>query len=86
MAQSFKSRKSFADFSDRDLLLLILSNQVKIFRQTEYLMNEIKGKGAEPLGHYENTIGTLIKDSDSILQQAGHFMKRSDEDKGFLEI
>lgn len=86
MSKHYHSVKSLEDLNDRELLLFILSNQVNLFRQTQYLMNAIKGKEHEPLGLYANTFKELVQDVDDILEQAEEYMSQSNEDKGFLRF
>jgi regulator of sigma D len=81
-----ESKKSLDEFTDREMLLFILSNQVKIFRQIQYLQNEIKGEGHKPLGHYENTFKELIGATRDVLNQADDYLNQEDTEKGFLQL
>lgn len=84
MAQKFHQKKSLKDFDDRELLLFIVSNQVNLFRQTQYLMQAIKDTEGKHLGLYADTFKELIQDTDDILHQANKYLNQEDEEKGFL--
>ena len=86
MAKDFHQKKSLSEFDDRELMLLILANQVKIFRQTQYLMQAIKNTEGEYLGFYSQTFKELVEDADDILNQADEHLDQEDEDKGFLKF
>lgn len=86
MVKDFHSRKSLDDFTDRELLLFILGNQVNLYRRTQYLEQAIKKTEDESLGMYEETFKELIQDVDDILSQAGEHLEKEDEDKGFLKF
>ena len=86
MAKEFHQKKSLSEFDDRELMLLILANQVKIFRQTKYLMQAIKNTEGEHLGFYSQTFKELVQDADDILNQADEHLDQEDEDKGFLKF
>ena len=84
--EHFHQKKSLEEFSDRELLLFILGNQINLFRQTEYLMQAIKGKETEPLGLYANTFHDIIGDINDILKQSEKYLAREDTEKGFLKF
>jgi hypothetical protein len=84
--EHFHSKKSLKEFSDRELLLFILGNQVNLYRQTQYLMEAIKSGKTEPLGLYADTFHEVIGDIDDILKQAEEYLDQQDEEKGFLRF
>lgn len=84
--KDFHQKKSLTEFSDRELLLFILGNQVNLFRQTQYLQQQIKGGDTEPLGHFSETFKELVGDIDDILNQANKHLAKDDTDKGFLKF
>lgn len=86
MAKEFHQKKSLSEFDDRELMLLILANQVKIYRQTQYLMQAIKNTEDKHLGFYSQTFKELVEDADDILNQADEHLDQEDEDKGFLKF
>ena len=80
------SKQSLADFSDRELMLLILSNQVKIFRQIQYVEQQVKTGKIEALGLFENTFKEMLSSADDILSQSDRYLNQDDTDKGFLRV
>lgn len=84
--KEFHQKKSLDEFDDRELMLFILANQVKIYRQTQYLMQAIKKMEDEHLGFYSETFKQLVEDSDDILNQANEHLDQEDEDKGFIKF
>ena len=82
----FNQKKSLDEFSDHELLLFILSNQVNIYREIERLKMQVETGEVKALGHYSNTFKELVADTRSILQQANEHMNQSDSDKGFLKF
>jgi len=86
MKKEFHQRKNLEEFSDRELLLFILGNQVNLYRQTQYLMQAIKEKEGEHLGMWEDTFKEVIQDIDAILEQANEHLNQDDAEKGFLKF
>jgi hypothetical protein len=84
--EHFHSKKSLKEFTDRELLLFILGNQINLYRQTQYLMQAIKNQDTEGLGLYSNTFHEVIGDIDEILKQAEEYLDQEDTDKGFLRF
>ena len=79
----YHSLKSLNDFSDRDLLLFILSNQIKIYRQTEYLMSQVKIGKIEGLGAFSHTFHDMLGSMDDVIKQSEEYLKKMMEIKGF---
>lgn len=84
--KDFHQKKSLSEFTDRELLLFILANQVNLFRQTQYLQQQIKGGEAEHIGFFADTFKELVQDIDDILNQADEHLDQEDTDKGFLKF
>lgn len=82
--KEFHKKKSLKDFSDRELMLFILANQVSLYRQTQYLMQAIKNTEHKHIGFSKDTFHELIQDVDDTLKQAGEYLNQKDEDKGFI--
>ena len=82
--KKYHQRKSLKEFSDRELLLFILSNQVTLYRQTQYLMNAVKDTEGKHIGFHSDTFKELIEHMDDILKQADEHLNQEDADKGFL--
>lgn len=84
--KNLHAKKSFSEFSDREIMFLILSNQVRILRQIQYLEQEVKNGKTEPLGHFSNTFKEMISNADSILKQSEEYLNQEDSEKGFLQF
>jgi hypothetical protein len=57
------NKESLDKFSDRDLLLLLLSNQIQIFKKIESIE-----------GSYDNAFRDLISDADHIIEQCNEYL------------
>lgn len=82
----FNQKQSLSEFSDRELLLLILSNQVNIYREIEYLKTQLQTGENKGLGPYLGSFKDLVTKSRGVLQQADVYLKQDDTDKGFLKL
>lgn len=67
-------------------MLFILGNQVALFRQSQYLQQQIKGGEHGRIGFFADTFKELAQDIDDILKQADEHLGQEDTDKGFLKI
>lgn len=77
--KSLLEKKSLEEFSDRELLLFILSNQVTLFRQTKYLMEAIT-KDEKATGTFGEVFMKLTQDADDILEQAEEYLEKENKD------
>lgn len=80
------SKQSLQEFSDRELQELILSNQIVLFRQTQYILNHLNGKGSDSLGFFRLSFEDMIRNVDDILKQSNDYLKQSDTEKGFFKM
>lgn len=84
--KTLHSKKSFQDFTDRELMMLLLANQVKIFREIKYVMSQIKNGQIESAGLLSESFGEMISTADAIIEQSDEYLGKSDADKGFLHF
>ncbi|MFD0793216.1 hypothetical protein ACFQZX_06275 [Mucilaginibacter litoreus] len=64
------TKSSLNDFTDRELLELILANQVKVFRHLKRLEDDNSVEA-----HYSDSFGALAEDANSILEQIDEYLK-----------
>lgn len=80
------SKKSLDEFSEKDLLKLVLSNQIVIIRRMERLFEKMEGVTPRDLGNYSDTFGGLVRSSLDVLRLSNEFLRLPDEEKGSLKL
>lgn len=84
--ENLHSKKSLKEFTDRQLLLFIMANQVNIFREIERVQKMLNGDKDLGIGLYSESFKELISDTRDILNQAEQYMQQDNIEKGFLEF
>jgi hypothetical protein len=72
-------KKSLSDFSDRQLLELLLTNQIHIFRELRRLYDKVETGKDKGRGQYWITFKKLLEDNKTILKQSNDYLKNRED-------
>ena len=81
---NLENKQSLDEFTDRELLMFILSNQVSIYRDICILQNKILGDNYRgDLGHNDYQFAHLLKQSDETIRVSNEYLKVKHTDREF---
>ncbi|RYZ78662.1 MAG: hypothetical protein EOP04_29280 [Proteobacteria bacterium] len=80
-------KTSLKEFSDRDLLLVIIGSQVRMYRDIQFLQQKVEGKsiGDLDIGSYEDTFAKLVEAAENVMNQAQAMLKKDEDGLRFTE-
>lgn len=73
------SKTSLADFSDRELLELLLTNQLSIFREIRRIQEKMQTGKDKGRGQYWITFKKMMSAHSSILPQITEYLKNQEK-------
>jgi hypothetical protein len=72
-------KESIKDFSDRELMELLLSNQVLLFREIRYVRDWVEKGTMDGRGQYWISFMKMFRESEHILTQTDDYLKRKND-------
>jgi hypothetical protein len=74
-----QDKKSIKEFTDRELLELLLSNQVTLYREIRYVRDGVGKSKKVGRGQYWISFMNMFRASEDILAQTNDYLKRKNE-------